>query len=393
MPWLPILFLSSSEPVQELKLKPTGEIRSRFESRQDRDFNKNAADRRNDLLTRIRLGATATYGKEWAGEIQYQYSHNLYWSPSKNASADNSDLALLNATYAFEGGKIQFGRWRYTLNEARLIGPGNWGNVGRSYDGVRFFNDDWEAFAFRVGVAKPRPRNAKFAGVTRKVWGGKAALLYKADDTSTGNVNVWTLNYFASRPVADWRVKYEGALQAGRSGGKDLEAWALHLNVARPIDKKWTVFVEGNVASGGGSSSKTRTFDQLVPTNHDKYGITDVVGWRNMTELALGVDFKPAEDLKLSTAWRKFGLFDASDAWYLDSGSVYRIGSTNLVDPTGNSGKDLGSELSLEATWTYDKSWSFMGGIGVFSPGAFVENVLGTKDRQIWTFVQATYRF
>jgi hypothetical protein len=53
--------------------------------------------------------------------------------------------------------------------------------------------------------------------------------------------------------------------------------------------------LEYNYASGDGDSKdgKRGTFDQLYPTAHDKYGLADQVGWRNIHDARLGVEFKP----------------------------------------------------------------------------------------------------
>ena len=36
-----------------------------------------------------------------------------------------------------------------------------------------------------------------------------------------------------------------------------------------------------------------QTFDQLYPTGHDKLGLTDQVGWRNIHHLREGIEITP----------------------------------------------------------------------------------------------------
>ena len=116
----------------------------------------------------------------------------------------------------------------------------------------------------------------------------------------------------------------------------------------------------------------------------------DLVGWRNMNEFACGLDFTPSKEWTVNTSARWYSLRDPSDAWYADGGSA----NSGFIDPTGSSGRYLGMEIDLEATYRPDKHYTFGGGISFFNPGTFVRNIRGGHaDVQTWGFLYAQFKF
>ena len=92
-------------------------------------------------------------------------------------------------------------------------------------------------------------------------------------------------------PRTDYNV--EAAVQRGSLGSDTISAWAGHGWSAarfRSGSKTYRAFGEYNFASGDDTPGDgTRgTFDQLYPTAHDKYGLADQVGWKNIHHLRTG---------------------------------------------------------------------------------------------------------
>src|SRR5205814_9055285 len=90
----------------------------------------------------------------------------------------------------------------------------------------------------------------------------------------------------------------EAALQTGSGGPDSISAWASHSVIGETSDGaslKPRLFAEFNRASGDANAKDgTRgTFDQLYPTGHDKYGLADQIGWRNINHVRTGVELKP----------------------------------------------------------------------------------------------------
>ena len=79
----------------------------------------------------------------------------------RNFSTENEDAREAFVRYAGRSGMVTVGRQKIVTGSERLIGMGEWTNVGRSFDCVRFQNARWDAFAGTVGVSRPRPRDAR----------------------------------------------------------------------------------------------------------------------------------------------------------------------------------------------------------------------------------------
>src|SRR5688572_1409875 len=82
-------------------------------------------------------------------------------------------------------------------------------------------------------------------------------------------------------------------------------AWAGHwvLGYTLPtVPSKPRLVAEYNYASGDKdpADGQRGTFDQLYPTPHDKYGLADQVGWRNIHNARAGVEFKPSAKLSVT---------------------------------------------------------------------------------------------
>lgn len=374
-------------------VKPVFEFRERFERRVDRDFDSTVRDNRSDLFSRYRVGAEFPLNPEWKAMLQYQYAHDLAWTPSRNFSTWNSDAYQAYAETKAAGTTFTLGRQRLVLGSQRLIGSLEWSNTGRSFDAIRVRNGNWDAWAGKVAVANPKPRDARVFGLTNSNPLGLSSLIYKHDKVAAGKVDVTTFDHVWSKAAGSLGFDLEGALQTGKTGGKDLEAWAFHARITKSFALKTSGYLEFNAASGGSSAGKVRTFDNLYPTNHDKYGIMDLQGWRNMNEIALGVEQSPMNGMILRGSWHAFNLQDSKDAWYGAAGAPNkRVGGT-FVDPTGASGREVGQELDLELAWTVRKDATLQAGVGIFNPGDFVKNLAGTSDRQTWGFISFQRKF
>jgi hypothetical protein len=358
-------------PFDITSVRPYVEMRERLESRTGRD----------DILTRIRVGANSQLSPKLTAELQYQFAYER--------STTHSDVSLAYLQLKAEGSAWTVGRQKIAIGNQRLIGPLEWSNVARSFDGVRVKANGWDLWAAKVGLSYPLPRDARLAAASYASTYGLSSLIADWD----GAQDIYTFDHLYDRKVNRWRMDFEGALQGGRNAGRRHEAWAVHGRAAYDLSVRHSLFIEANAASGGGTGNVSRTFNNLFPTNHPFYGIMDLQGWKNMNELALGLDLKARNDLLVRASWHGFSLRDSSDAWYGAGGAPNRFAGGTYVDPTGTSGRDVGNEIDLEAAWTVNKAFTLSGGVATFNPGTFVRKLSGNGDRQYWGFLQAQYRF
>jgi len=384
MPIFPIL-----PSLPDWTFKPVFDIRERIERRLEKDFNESVPDNRSDLTSRLRAGFDFSYKNQYTGRVMYQYGHTLYWSPAKNASEWRSDIFLAYVDAKTMEGTLRLGRQNIFISSQRLLGQSDWGITGRSYDGARWTGKGWDVFAGRLSVNGTPSKDATIAGALHSGKYGDTLYVYRHDEKSASHIDLHTLDHVWKFKSNRWSGSAEGAIQTGRTGDRKQEAWAAAVRADYASDSKTTLYFEGAAASGGGDAETSRTFDQYYATLHSKHGIMDMQGWRNMTGITLGVNHKPTPKLSLTGEFHKFGLFDASDAWYGDGGGANK----GFVDPTGNSGKDVGQELDLYASYSLDAKSQLEGGFGVFMPGDFVKSFPGRNDKQFWGYLQYRIRF
>jgi hypothetical protein len=370
--------------------KPTLEVRERFERRIDRDFEGSANDNRSDLVSRWRVTSDVHGKSGFVGRLQVQVGHDVFWTRAANASDEMGALSLAYLEKRVGEATVTFGRQKLLIGDERLVSPNEWSMTSRSYDGLRVRTKRLDVFAVIVGLAPGLPEDATLGGVVAPHRHGETALLYKHTDGS----DIWTLD--ARGRIIRGRMAFEAeaALQRGRSGGMELNAWAAHARAEAQVAPALRAFVEANVASGGGDPGETRTFDNVFPGNHNKYGIMDMQGWRNMRELAFGVDAQVGARLAAKAAWRSFRLFDSKDAWYGASGAANKRVGGVFRDPTGASGKEVGTEIDFEASYRFDAATTFAAGVAWFLPGDFIERMNGgDADRQVWGYFLVQRRF
>ena len=288
----------------------------------------------------------------------------------------------------------ELGRQKIVIGQERLVGPAEWTTLARSFDAALFGSGQWDIWAAKLGVANVKPETAKIATMTHTDahW-GQGSVIYKHDLAPKGSIDIYTFDYVAEHRLGWGTADGEGALQVGQDIGKTQQAWAYHLRYKVPILPKTTLSAEFNAASGGSTSDTNRTFDNLYPSNHDQYGLADLTAWRNMNDLAFVAQNQSLRDLTFKAEYHIQSLRDPSDGWYNAAGGVNpRVGGT-FVDATGSSGRGLGDEFDLIATYKMKKWGTFQGGIGFFDPGDFVKNLSGHGSQQIYGYLQYQIKY
>src|SRR5690606_13412229 len=104
---------------------------------------------------------------------------------------------------------------------------------------------------------------------------------------------------------------------------------------------------EYNYASGDSNPADgvRETFDQLFPTPHDKYGLADQVGWKNIHHARAGFEFTPVEGLQVSSNYHPWWLADRADG-------LYNVGSALIAPriPGGAADRHVGQELDVQVS-------------------------------------------
>lgn len=387
-----IFHLFSSDAILK-QIQFEGEYRSRFERRLNKDYNALTRDNRSDLLQRVRLTAKWKGPDGWSALAQYQYGHTEMWTPAFTGSDETSDLLQLNVTKTSKKQKVTIGRQKINLGSERLIGSLEWVNRSRSFDALRFQNTNLDIWGASIAVQNKQPQKVRLVGATLNSKNGATSLIYKHDSTPA-KVDIYTFDHATKVTVAGVDFESETAVQIGRNAGKDQEAWAVHLGASRKLSPNDNVSLEFNSASGGSTAKKSRTFDNLYPTNHKFYGVMDMHAWKNLNQVALSYSHKIRKDIDFKTRFAKSWLRDSKDAWYGASGAANtRAGGSAFIDATGAAGRDLGTELDFESTWKQSARQNLSLGVGIYSPGRFVRTLSGQRTKQYFGYLQYNMKF
>jgi len=307
---------------------------------------------------------------------------------------------------------VRAGRQEVTFGEQRLIGSSTWLNAPRAFDGARVTHKtsigQFDAVALSVVVNDPEEFDKS----------GHGNALYGTYESLTGVVPRQTIEpYFFWRSSTNVAVEHGGtaalhqstigvrmagalpsafdysgdiALQRGSVGSDTVKAWAGHGVVGRTFSSpvKPRVFGEFNHASGDANPvDGTRgTFDQLYPSGHDKYGLADQVGWRNINHARVAVDIKPTPKWLVSGGYHNFWLASATDGLYNSGGTLVARSAA------GTAGTYVGWEVDVQAAFIYSPHLQVYAGYARFVPGEFLQNTTGGHTYN-YPFVTATYVF
>ncbi|MCW5943256.1 MAG: alginate export family protein [Fimbriimonadaceae bacterium] len=378
--------------VGDVRLTPFLETRYRFERRLDRDFDGAKRDDRNDSFLRVRPGFVFETKGGIKGKVTFQFLDNRtsLASGAAGSSSNMKDLAEAYVDAPVSGATMTLGRQKVIVADQRLIGALEWANSSRAWDGLRYRRGGLDVFAGRLAVNPAMNQDAKFGFLSYAQKEGQTVLSLKADSRPTPETTVWTLSHRWTQKHDKDAYQAYGALQQGSVGGKKLEAFAFGAGISRTLDAKTSVSIEGNLASGGGTAAKTRTFDQLYPTGHQFMGAMDMQGLRNTVHVGAWVDRKLSRDASARVELHRFWLYDAGDAWYSAAGGP----NAGFKDATGKRGKDVGWELDLTGSLVLGKDRTLALGVAAFLPGDFTKSfATGASRTQYWAYAMVSARF
>jgi hypothetical protein len=310
---------------------------------------------------------------------------------------DQFDLRLAHVDAGnFERSRIavRAGRQELAFGDQRLVGHVSWLNTARTFDAVRgvFRHRKVRIDGFAASVVNMLVDEFNWSGGGNYLYGADAPLTVlprggvlepyefvrssrnqRSEAGSIGTlVSSTTGVRLAGKLTAATDYNIEAAFQRGTLGEDDIAAWAGHWAIGRTLtagSKSYRVFGEYNYASGDETpgDGQRGTFDQLYPTPHDKYGLADQVGWKNIHHVRAGAEYKPQPRLTFAAGYHSFWLASAYDALYSAAGTVVaRI-------PTGAPDRHVGQEVDAQATFAPSPRIQIHGGYSHLFTGAFLK--------------------
>jgi hypothetical protein len=388
-------FPNRANSVMPSWLRVRGEFRERVEGFENSGF---TADRDDAYaLSRVRLNASITASKSLSFQANVQDARvaNKQVGPTTAPFRGPFDLRAAFADIGDAKAPVgaRLGRQELAFGEQRLLGHLAWVNTGRTWDAARVIlrAKSWQADVFGASLVRSLPdefdksgNGNRLAGVyasSAKVIPQAALEPYvfwrrdvnlRSELTTVGNLSQTTMGMrVAGKLPARLDYGVEMAMQRGSLAADSVNAWAGHWQIRESLPGAGAVKLtsEYNFASGDDNPTDGRrqTFDQLYPTGHDKLGLADQVGWRNVHHLREGFEFSPIKATPISLNYHSWWLAEKTDALYAASGALLaRV-------PGGAADSHVGQELDVQVSRALTPQIQLAAGYAHMFTGAFLK--------------------
>jgi Alginate export len=370
------------------------------------------------LLNRLRFSATLRPANWW--KIVAQTQDARVWGDNQTPHGPpRQDTWDLRQAYTELGDPdknpvaLRVGRQEISLGGERLVGVSQWQNVGRSFDAARLLVHfrKLRLTAFAASAVVLRDGQVGSADAGNNLHGLYASIADWIPNSTLETYFMWRLQPNVRSelgPLGRLDMKVSGArwlgkvrafdyntsiiIERGRAATDQVDAWAGHwlLGYSFPnVAGSLRLVAEYNYATGDGNprDDRVNTFQLLYPTAHDRHGLTDQVGWRNIHHLRGTVEIKPRPKWTLTPSYNAFWLADAHDALYNSQGNVVvaRV-------PDGSAGRWVGQELDLAAGYSITPFTQIGAGLGHIVPGTFLHRATPGHGYS-YPYLQITTKF
>ncbi len=307
---------------------------------------------------------------------------------------------------------LRAGRQELAYGEQRLLGHLAWVNTGRVWDGARVSlrSKPAQVDVFAASLVRFLPDSMDRSGFGNRLYGAYATIpalipkasvepftFFRQDENLASELGprgmlqqtTAGVRIVGKLPAAlDYGV--EMAIQRGSLSQDSISAWAGHWQLRESLPGKGAVKIisEYNHASGDSNPTDgTRgTFDQLYPTGHDKLGLSDQVGWKNVHHLREGVEFSPLKATPVTVSYHTWWLASRTDGLYAANGvQIARVA-------TGAASSHVGQEIDVQVSRALTPYLGLAGGYAYLMPGAFLKQATPGASLSV-PYVMATYTF
>jgi Alginate export len=398
-----------------------GEYRNRWEGPIGIDF---TGKRDLYLLSRLRVRAIVR-PKEWLSFHAELQDARIFFNQVIPTANPYQDTFTLWQAYPQIGSPtkgwfdVLAGRQVLKFGDERVIGPSDWTNVGRTFNVARVdlhhegTNGTTNMAVFASAVVpgdndylhNPFPGSNLYAvygsfenNVVPKgtfepylLWHIAPANSGLPEEVGHGHINEVTIGLHWTGNIPgnfDYDSEFDG--QTGSLGRYSIRAWAGYASVGKTFPKAAAsprIFLEGNYASGtkNPAGPDWNTFDQLYPSNHDKYGFADQFGRRNLVQFRVGIEEDATDRWKLKQQFEGFWLDTTNDNLYNGSGFI-------AVPAHPGASHHIGNEADFVFEYDWNKGLSFGFGYGVIFAGQFLRTTTPGHDYQ-YPYAYFQYNF
>lgn len=413
-----------------------GELRLRWESWDG--FNFDDANDDDYLHYRGFLHTDWHFGPHWRLFLQGRFSatesRSLPGGNRESSDYDKGDLwnAFVEASYPAGDLKLtaRLGRFELYYGRQRIIGPSDWSNNRRIFEGG-FLQIAGGDARWKLDLLLVRPvlidgdrftwndsdDNRTLGGMyfTAKVGAeGKHALdayafYQQRDAQALVREDLYTIGARASGPIHG-NLSYEAEVSAQfgerEISGQffddtlDIETFFAALELKYTFAQAWGkpyLLLGADYATGDGDPADDQigTVVPLYATGHSQLGYVDTVSRQNIQSIRLGAGATLVPNkLTAAAEWYWFWRADEADALYNASGALVR--AARFVTPGGRTvtaqENEIGQELDLLLTYNINRHLSLLAGYSHFFAGDFLEKT-GKSDDVDFYYVQTRLQF
>jgi hypothetical protein len=395
-------------------LRVRGEFRERVEGFENSGF---VADRDDAYaLSRVRLNATITASKNLSFQANVQDARVAKKQVGPTTAPFRGPFDLRTAFADIGDAKApvgaRLGRQELAFGEQRLLGHLAWVNTGRTWDAARVVlrAKSWQADVFGASLVRSLPDAFDKSGNGNRLAGVYAAspkvipqaavepyvfwrrdVNLRSELTTVGNLSQTTMGVrIAGKMPARLDYGVEMAMQRGSLAADSVSAWAGHWQIRASLPGAGAIKLtsEYNFASGDDNPADGRrqTFDQLYPTGHDKLGLADQVGWRNVHHLREGFEFSPFKATPISLNYHSWWLAEKTDGLYAASGALLARVAGGAADA------HVGQELDIQVARALTPQIQLAAGYAHMFTGAFLKQATPGASYSA-PYVMVTYVF
>ena len=264
-------------------------------------------------------------------------------------------------------GDVHVGRMTLDFGSRRLVARNRFRNTTNAFEGVHLRlarGDAWRARGFVVRPVERRERQRDKRLSEQLFWGLsfendpfpwlRSDLYYFGLDDDDARRELHTFGARGQRAPATQQVDYEVEAigQIGRVAGRDRRAFSGHGHLGYTLPARWSPrpFVRFDYATGSDDrDGNDHSFDPLFGARRFDFGPTGIFGpfrRSNLVSAGVGLQLAPHPRVKARVDVRYSALAQGKDSF---SGNALR-------DPSGDAGRQLGTDLEFGVQWN-PRSW------------------------------------
>ena len=291
---------------------------------------------------------------------------------------------------------VRGGRQELSLGSQRLVSNLDWGNVLRTFQGVRTFRqgEKWDITGFWLQPVVPDPFHfdssdprRNFTGIwttyrsrVGSFWDLYVLNLENSNQVAIGEAGVrggTNVTTLGTRLIGDldntWLYDFEGMLQVGRYSNQQLQAAAVTTGAGynfkdAPLTPQFWVYYDfASGDSNPGQGGKFGTFNQLFPFAHYYLGYLDLVARQNIQDFNMQFVAFPTKWVYLLAQYHNFHLAQARSPLFTAGGVPLRY------DPTGAAGTYVGDEIDLIVNFHLTAHQDILIGYSKLFAGSFIK--------------------